>query len=137
MHQVSPHQLWIGHAGDGRAARHLIDAGIRAVVQLAIEEPVITVPRELVYCRFPLQDGTGNDLPLVELSIRTVTSLIQRQIPTLVCCSGGMSRSPAIAAAALSAALNADLDECLKTVIGSGAADVSPGLWRDVMLSRA
>ncbi len=60
MNQIKPHAIWIGHAGDGRAFRDIFDNGIRAIVQLAMEEPPIQTPRELVYLRFPLIDGAGN-----------------------------------------------------------------------------
>jgi protein-tyrosine phosphatase len=101
VRQITPFPVWVGHAGDGRAFRKLFDLGIRAVVQLAAEEPAIQTPRELVYFRFPLMDGTGNDLELLDLAIRSVASLIRKGILTLVCCGAGMSRSPAIVAAAL------------------------------------
>jgi hypothetical protein len=41
MNKIPPHHLWIGHAGDGSDFQGLFDADIRAVVQLAIEEPPI------------------------------------------------------------------------------------------------
>ena len=31
MNQVIPYKLWVGHAGDGRDFRRLLDAGIEAV----------------------------------------------------------------------------------------------------------
>jgi hypothetical protein len=60
MNQIPPYHLWIGHAGDGRDYRRLLDLGIRAVVQLAVEEPPLQPPRELIYLRFPLRDGADN-----------------------------------------------------------------------------
>ena len=38
------------------------------------------------------------------LAIATLANLIRRRSPTLVCCGAGMSRAPAVAAAALSVA---------------------------------
>src|SRR5207247_693921 len=98
MRQVLPHSLWLGHAGDGRDFRLILDTGIQAVVQLAAEEPALQLPRELIYCRFPLVDGPGNDAKLLYLATATVASLLERSLPVLVCCGAGMSRSPAIAA---------------------------------------
>ncbi len=132
MYRVSPYQLWIGHAGDGRDIRLLIDTGIRAIVQLAYEEPPLQPPREIILLRFPLVDDEGNDADLVELAICSVAKLIERDISTLLCCGGGMSRSPVIAAAALAIAGRGTLDDCLKRVTSSHPADVSPGLWTEI-----
>jgi protein-tyrosine phosphatase len=132
MNQIMPHPIWIGHAGDGRAFRAIFDAGIRAVVQLAVEEPPIQPPRELIYQRYPLLDGEGNDRAVLRLAIDAVAGLIQAGIPTLVCCGAGMSRSPSIAAAALSAAFRLDLEEALRTVVQHRPADVSPALLHEI-----
>jgi len=132
MRQIPPHPLWLGHAGDGRDYRRILDAGIQAVVQLAEEEPPLQPPRELVYCRFPLIDGPGNDPKVLHLAVTTVASLLGREVPTLVCCGAGMSRSPAVAAAALAVAFRRDPDECLKQVAEHHPADVLPGLWGEV-----
>jgi hypothetical protein len=50
----------------------------------------------------------------------------------LVFCSGGMSRSPAIAAGALSLLTGKPAPECLRTVVSGAPADLSPGLWSQV-----
>ena len=131
MHRIQPHELWVGHAGDGRNFRQLHDAGIRAVVQLALEEGPIVTPRELISLRFPLVDGAGNDPPLLILAINAVRTLIDRAIPTLLCCSAGMSRSPVIAAAALSDDETSFHDQ-LMAIARNGPHDVSPGLLQDV-----
>ncbi len=127
MRQITPFPVWVGHAGDGRAFRQLFDLGIRAVVQVAVEEPAIQTPRELIYLRFPLMDGTGNDPELLDLTIWSVARLIRKGMPCLLCCGAGMSRSPAIVAAALAVIQATDFDECLKLVVACGPADVSPG----------
>ena len=48
MRQVEPYRLWIGHAGDGGDFARVYETGIRAVVQLAAEEPVIPPPRDMI-----------------------------------------------------------------------------------------
>src|ERR1700730_9417526 len=98
MHQIAPYALWIGHAGDGRDYRRVIDTGIQAIVQLAVEEPPLQPPRDLIYCRFPLVDGSGNPGELLAVSLRTVVGFLEEGVPTLLCCGAGMSRSPAMAA---------------------------------------
>ena len=132
MNQIEPYALWVGHAGDGRAYQEAADRGIRAIVQVAITELPLQPPREFVYCRIPLMDGCGNDPGLLQLAIGSIATLIQQRIPTLVCCAMGMSRSPAIAAAAIARTENLDLDECLKRVTKFRVADVSPGSWNDL-----
>ena len=102
MNQVERRLIGIGHAADGRDWSGLFDRGIRAIVQLAIEEPPIQPPREVILYRFPLVDGEGNDPALLRLAIESVAALIRAKLPALVCCGGGMSRSPAIVAAAVS-----------------------------------
>ncbi len=132
MNQIPPYQLWVGHAGDGRAAETILAQGIRAVVQLALEEPPLQLPREFIYLRFPLLDGSGNDTALLRLAIDGVAKLVEAGIPTLVCCGGGMSRSPAIVAAALAIVERTGLNETLGRVLRSHPGDVSPGLWAEV-----
>jgi protein-tyrosine phosphatase len=132
MRQISPHLLWLGHAGDGRDAKRILDAGIEAVVQLAADEPVLALPREVIYCRFPLVDAAGNDGKLLDLAVSTLASLIAAKRPTLVCCSAGLSRSPAIAAAALAKALDMEPDACLRTIAELAPTDVQPALWQEI-----
>lgn len=69
MHQIKPYSLWIGHAGDARDFEKAANCGIRAIVQLAMTEPPLQPPRELIYCRFPVLDGAGNDLDTLGLAI--------------------------------------------------------------------
>ena len=132
MNQIVPYQLWIGHAGDGRAFQTLFDKGITALVQLAVEEPSLESPRELVYLRFPLIDGGGNDSAVLRLAIDSVARLVRQNMPTLVCCGAGMSRSPAIAAAALSIVESVDVEICLERVLEMHPADLSTALWKEV-----
>jgi hypothetical protein len=132
MRQIQPHLLWVGHAGDGRDFQLLLDTGIQAIVQLALEEPGLQPPRELLYFRIPLVDGPGNDEKLLYLATITVANLLEKRVPTLICCGAGLSRSPAIAAAALSMVYQEDLDDCLKQVAEHHPADVVPGFWSDV-----
>jgi hypothetical protein len=134
MRQVIDYPLWIGHAGDGADFRQVLDAGIRAIVQVAFEEPPLHPPRELLYFRFPLIDGPDNESANLALAITTLANLLEKGMPTLVCCGAGMSRSPAIAAAALSMVYQESPEECLKQVgeAGDQPMDVAPGLWAGV-----
>ena len=133
MDRIAPYLLWIGHAGDGGDGPRLFENGIRAVVQVALEEPPLKPPRELVYPRFPLVDGGGNGGPLLRLTIFTVANLIEARVPTLVCCGAGMSRSPAVAAAALAVVGGEPPEACLRRVLAGRRGDVSPGLWSEIL----
>lgn len=132
MRQVSADCLWLGTARDARDIRALHDHGVRAVIDLAAEEPPAQLSRDLVYCRLPLLDGEGNPEWLLQAAIETTARCIERRVPTLVACSGGMSRSPVIAAAALSAAGGGPIDACLLRIIGDGPRQVSPALWNSI-----
>lgn len=133
MRRISPYSLWIGNAGDVRRVADLIEHGIVAVIDLAANEPVAVLPREIIYCRFPLLDGSGNERWLLRAAIETISGLLRDNVPTLVACSAGMSRSPALAAAAIARLSSRDPNECLLACVEGGAADVSPLLWRDVV----
>jgi hypothetical protein len=133
MHQIVPHALWVGHAGDGRDYRRVIDTGIQAIVQLAVEEPPLQPPRDLIYCRFPLVDGSGNPAELLAVSLRTVVGFLKAGVPTLLCCGAGMSRSPAMAAMSIAMFSQRTPQECLELVAQQHPADLSPGLWNEMM----
>lgn len=133
MRVITPWKLWIGSARDLRDYVTLRSMGIGAVVDLALDEPVAPVNREMICCRFPLLDGTGNPLHVVRAAVDATAALIRAGTPTLVACSAGMSRSPSVAAGALSLVSGQSPSECLKIVIQGGPADVSGGLWRQVL----
>src|SRR5436189_2563319 len=101
MRKLDPYPLWIGSIIDGWSLPGIHSAGIRAVVDLASNEAPIKVTRDLVYCRFPIVDGARNDRNMLRLAINTVESLLRGNVPTIVFCSAGLSRSPAVAAAAI------------------------------------
>lgn len=133
MRQIQPYQLWLGHVGDVRDLRKVLDADIVALVDLADSEQLAKCPRDLVYCRFPLVDGVGNSPWLLRAAIDTTASLLRSETPTLVFCGAGMSRSPTIAAVALAVMSGRSPTKCLEEVARDGRCDVSPGLWKDVL----
>jgi predicted protein tyrosine phosphatase len=102
------------------------------LLQLAAEEKTLETPRDIIFCRFPLVDGVGNDKKLLQLAITTLTNLLEKKVPTLVVCGAGMSRSPALAAAAISWVFQDPPDECLKRVAEHYPADVAPALWNEI-----
>ena len=54
-----------GSCRDGRSFTEIFANEIRAIVQVAAEEAAIQPPRDLIFFRFPLIDGTGNDPDLL------------------------------------------------------------------------
>ena len=128
MRQIAGRKLWLGHAGDLRDPRAALAVGIEAVVELADSEQLAVLPRELVRCRFPLSDGGINPTWLLRLASESVAALLRTGVPTLVCCSCGLSRSVCIAAAGIAVAEGRSLDESLSAVVGMGPADVSARL---------
>lgn len=133
MHRLPPHPLWIGHAGDGRDLRRIFAEGIRARVELSAQEPPAPAPRELIVCRFPLVDGAENDPAVLTLALRTVAWLAGRNVPTLVCCGAGASRSPAVAAGALALLSGEQPGECLRRLASHHPIDVQPAFWQAVV----
>lgn len=110
----------------------MLGCGIAAVIDLAMEEPPIQFPRDIVYCRFPLIDGAGNQPTILRAAIETVASFMTSGTPTLVVCGAGMSRSPAIVAAALATGERITLADALARLTAGQPHDVSPGLLQDI-----
>jgi hypothetical protein len=133
VHEIIPGRLWVGNSRDARNAKALLDAGVNAVVDLAVEETPASLPREIVYLRFPLVDGSSNSQALLLATIRSVANLLgDTSFMTAVCCGAGLSRAPSIAAAVL-AMINDDSPESsLERIRLSVACDVSPSFWADV-----
>lgn len=132
MTEIVPGLLWIGNAMEVRGLPGVLEAEIGALVDLALEERPPMLTRDLVYCRFPLIDGGGNPPSLLGAAVEAVVLLLEKKIPTLVYCGAGMSRSPAIVAAALAASRGASLDGALAEVVAGRPHDVSPALWDEV-----
>jgi protein-tyrosine phosphatase len=105
-------------------------------VQVAAEELPLSPPRDLMYYRFPLLDGSGNPPGVLRLAVETIAGLIRLRVPTLVCCGMGLSRSPAIAAAGLALALREPADEVLRRLADRHPVDVSPALWAEIRAVR-
>jgi hypothetical protein len=134
MRKVKDCSLWVGNAGAARDTQAVLAAGVSAVVDLAGMNEPLRLPRDLIGLRFPLADGADNPPWLVCAAVQAVAGLLRLNVPTLVACDGGMSRSLAVAAAALwfQMPLKTALDEVLAKVTADGPADVHPVLWADV-----
>ncbi|QDU77001.1 Glyoxalase-like domain protein [Bremerella volcania] len=133
MREIIPGKLWIANARQARDIRSTLAPGVTAVIDLAIEETPITFPRDILYCRFPIVDGTGNPGYLLQACIETVAKLIEAHYPTVIACSAGMSRSPIIAAAAIAQVKGLALEDALLKLTETGPHDVSPALLNAVL----
>ena len=132
MREVIPGRLWIGNAFDARDVKGVLGLGVTAVIDLAIEEPPIQFPRDIVYCRFPLIDGSGNQTAILRAAIETLATFITSGTATLVACSAGMSRSPAIVAAAMARLEGNALATALGKLTMNQPHDVSPSLLAEI-----
>ena len=124
--------LWLGNRADLWNPTALFSNKIANVVDLAIEEPVVSLPRRLSYVRLPWYDGAGNPKAKLELTLRVLLLAIQLKEETLVACSYGMSRSPIAIAAALSIHNSSELNEELKQVAKLKSLDVHHLLLQEV-----
>ncbi len=134
IHEIHPDRLFLGNARDARDLQQLHNHRIAAVVDLAANEPPAQLSREILYCRIPIVDGGGNSNSIIEIAIRCVATLVEKEFRTLVACSAGMSRSPAIAASALALVTNKPLSDCLTALFSGASHDISPTLWSSVQL---
>jgi hypothetical protein len=132
MHEIHPNQLWIGHALDLREPRAIFDSCIAAVIDLAFEELPAQLPRQLIYCRFPIIDGGGNKEAILFHALQTIIDLIGTGTRTIVGCSAGMSRSPTLASFALAAHLGEEPSVIVKRIASIKALDLKPELWNDM-----
>jgi hypothetical protein len=110
----------------------VLGCGISVVIDLASEEPPIQFPRDIVYCRFPMLDGEGNSPGLLQSAVDTIANFVYAGQPTLVACSGGMSRSPAIVSLVLAKIESLEPVAAVVRVAATGPCDISPGLWKDL-----
>lgn len=135
MHEILPNLFWIGNAGDLHKPAQIELAGIKAVIQVALAEQMPTMSRELLFAHFPIMDGAGNSRGVIDAAIEVTVTLLRHSVPTLVCCSAGMSRSPAIAAGALAIWKGIDPKAALSSVTAGRPHDVSPALWDAVIVA--
>jgi hypothetical protein len=133
MRLIPGRKLWLGTAGDLREPRAVLAVGVEAVVELADSEPPAPLPRDIIRYRFPISDGGENPPWLLSLAVEGVAGLIRAEVPTLVVCSAGMSRSIAVVACALATLEVRPPPEMLRQIAAGGPADVSPGLWRQLL----
>ena len=131
MREVIAGKMWLGNFLDLHNLTKIHEAGIQAIVDLARDEKPAQPSRELIYIRTPIVDGSGNSAQRLALAIQSTATLISQGTPTIIACSAGMSRSPAILAAALALHYGKSPDSVLDGLIVDNPCDLSPTLWID------
>ncbi|WP_442485682.1 protein-tyrosine phosphatase family protein [Aeoliella sp. SH292] len=132
MRPLLDRKLWIGNAHDIRPWTSELQQTISAVVDLSLSDPPAVLPREVTYLRIPIADSADNASSRLRLALQSTAQLLRYDVSTLVCCSAGMSRSPAIACGAIAIVQNVDPDEVVKSLLQGVPHDLSPGLWESV-----
>jgi hypothetical protein len=136
MRKIEGLSLWIGTARDARDIKLVLDNGIEAIIDLALEERPVSPTRELIYLRLPLLDGAGNSQWLLQTASNALEDLMKNGVQTLVACGAGMSRSPAVAAVAIAKFLGKQPIDVLVWLQSFGPQDVSPALWQELTTTR-
>jgi len=129
VREIISSQIWIGNRSDRDNLKQLYNLEIKAIVDLAAEELPATLARDFIYCRIPLTDDGNNSSDEIKLAIETVVNLRKKGIPTLICCSAGMNRSPVIAASALAVEKNIHPKNSLDSFNTGSPMDISASLW--------
>lgn len=132
MREIHNGLLWTGNARDIREPRELFNAEIAAVVDLAYEEASAQLPRQFVYCRFPITDGAGNNPDLLRIALQTTVELLRSRTKTIVACSAGLSRSPTVATCALAVYLNQPPEAVLTAINQTAGLELNGALWNEV-----
>jgi protein-tyrosine phosphatase len=132
MRPVLNHPLFIGNALDARDLKQLYDREIAAVIDLALEVRPAQLGREIIYCRFPLVDGAGNQPSTLCVAVAMTARLLRDRTATLVACGAGMSRSPAVVAMALAQLNGTHPEDELQALVAGHPHDVSPLFWDEL-----
>ena len=96
------------------------------------QETPAQLPRQLIYCRFPLNDGGGNDATVLLQTVQTLVDFLHADNRTIIACSAGMSRSPTIAAFALAAHLSQEPEEVIGRIADIKPLELKAALWNEV-----
>ena len=133
MVEVPDTNLWLGNAADLRDIPRMLQHGVTAIVDLAIEEQVPTIPRATNYCRFVLTDDGENDAATILAAIKAAAAFLAGGHPTAICCSAGLNRSVCIGAAALAYNIHSNPARLLEMLAEIKHIDVNPALWNQVV----
>jgi protein-tyrosine phosphatase len=127
MERVSKN-LFVGDLQDagspGQHHRH----GIESVVRLTHEDPEDGYPKHVEVYRYPLLDGPQHDPDTFQEAVFKTVELLESGSRVLVHCSAGASRSPTVAAAALTHHQETGFGEALEKVRETSSIKPHPAL---------
>ncbi len=133
MIQIAPTCLWLGNAGDVRNPAKLYENGIQAIIDLAYEEPIASLPRDQIYCRFPFRDDGNNSNEMFLTALKLLVDLLKTNVSTLVGCSAGKSRSPTLVSFAIAVVAQEDPHKIITGISEITSLDVSPAFWNQAL----
>ena len=125
--------VWLGNSVDLRDIPGMLNMGVTAIIDLAIEEPFPKMPRTTNYCRFALTDDGDNNPATVRAAILSASAFIQEGHVTAICCNAGLNRSPSIAAASLALITGKTPIQCIELLATVKHLDVNPALWNQII----
>ena len=133
MIQVPNTNLWLGNSSDLRDIPRLLKHGITAIVDLAIEEQLPTIPRATNYCRFVVTDDGENDPANLLAVILCAATFLAGGHLVAICCNAGLNRSPCIGAATLAYNTCSCPTRSLELISQLKHIDVNPSLWNQIV----
>lgn len=109
--------LFVGTAGDATDESTLRAHGIEVIVSLTAASPAEDVPAAVTLVEVPMMDGPQNSREAFETAVAAVGSRLATGEKTLLHCSAGASRSPAVAAAALALHRDSELEAAFQQIL--------------------
>ena len=134
IREISPDLLFIGNAMDARDLQQLYEHRITAVVDLAANEPPAQLNREMLYCRIPIIDGDGNSHEIIEIAVRCVVTLFEKEFRTLIACRRWHESFACNCRVGIAIVTKQPPGDCLTAIISGLSHDVSPALWSAVQM---
>jgi atypical dual specificity phosphatase len=109
--------LFVGTTADATDESTLRAHDITVIVSLTASSPTENVSPEVTLVEVPMMDGPRNSREAFETAVDAVESRLAAGDRTLIHCSAGASRSPAVAAAALALHRDGELKTALQQVL--------------------
>ena len=109
--------LFVGTATDATDESTLRAHEIEVIVSLTATSPAGNVPAELTLVEIPMMDGPQNSQEAFETAVAAVGSRLATGEKTLLHCSAGASRSPAVAATALALHRDSELEAAFQQIL--------------------
>ncbi|SDK14143.1 Dual specificity phosphatase, catalytic domain [Halovenus aranensis] len=108
--------LFVGTVEDAGDEALIREHNIAIIVSLTHSDPDGRFPSDLIVKNVPVMDGPRNDQQKFERAVTHVLSGLKTGDNTLVHCSAGPSRSPAVAATALALYEHVELEAAFEQV---------------------